>query len=63
MKLLGLTSLWLCLGSCLVSKAEGCAELPPSAFPPFLRLRSYSVVSSKSMNLSENMQARLQRLY
>ena len=52
MKLLGLTSLWLCLGSCLVSRAVGCAELL-SAFPPSLHLRSYSVFFSDSIQEQE----------
>jgi len=52
MKLLRLTSLWLCLGSHLVSEAVRWAELP-SAFPASLHLRSYSVFSSDSIQEQE----------
>lgn len=52
LKLLGLTSLWLCLGSCLVSRAVGCAELP-SACPSSLHLRFYLVFSSDSTQEQE----------
>lgn len=43
-KPLVLTSLWLYLGSCFVSRAVGWAELP-SAFPCSLHLRFYPVFS------------------
>lgn len=33
MELWGLTSLWLCLGSCLVSRGVGSAELPLPFLP------------------------------